>query len=240
MNQENMKIKAVLFDLDGTLLPMDLDEFQQAYMAGLAKKMAPHGYEPKLLLKSISRGIAAMAGNTGTQTNEEAFWEAFAQCCGRDGQADTPVFMDYYRNEFQGLKALCGFDPRAGESVAQLKNMGLQVVLATNPLFPAIATQSRAKWAGLEPDDFEIVTTYENSCRCKPNPDYYRELLGKLGLKAEECLMVGNDADEDMVAEEVGMQVFLLTPCLINRHGKDISQWPNGGFGELMAYIRSL
>ena len=233
-------ITTVFFDLDGTLLPMDLDEFQQAYMGGLAKKMAPHGYDPKVLLKGISLGIVAMVGNTSDRTNEEVFWEAFSGCCGRDGQLDTPIFMDYYHNEFQQLKALCGFDAAAAETVAELKDRGLRLVLATNPLFPAIATQSRAKWAGLDPNVFEIVTTYENSCRCKPNPDYYRELLGKLGLKAEECLMVGNDADEDMVAEEVGMQVFLLTPCLINRHGKDISQWPNGGFGELMDYIRSL
>ena len=233
-------ITTVFFDLDGTLLPMDLDEFQRAYMGGLAKKIAPHGYDPKVLLKGISLGIVAMVGNTGHRTNEEVFWEAFSGCCGRDGQLDTPIFMDYYHNEFQQLKALCGFESAAAETVAELKDRGLRLVLATNPLFPAIATQSRAKWAGLEPNDFEIVTTYENSCRCKPNPDYYRELLGKLGLKAEECLMVGNDADEDMVAEEVGMQVFLLTPCLINRHGKDISQWPNGGFGELMDYIRSL
>lgn len=233
-------ITTVFFDLDGTLLPMDLDEFQRAYMGGLAKKMAPHGYDPKVLLKGISLGILAMVGNTSDRTNEEVFWEAFSGCCGRDGQLDTPIFMDYYHNEFQQLKALCGFESAAAETVAELKDRGLRLVLATNPLFPAIATQSRAKWAGLDPNDFEIVTTYENSCRCKPNPDYYRELLGQLGLKAEECLMVGNDADEDMVAEEVGMQVFLLTPCLINRHGKDISQWPNGGFGELMAYIRSL
>ena len=233
-------ITTIFFDLDGTLLPMDLDEFQRAYMGGLAKKMAPHGYDPKVLLKGISLGIVAMVGNTGHRTNEEVFWEAFSGCCGRDGRLDTPIFMDYYHNDFQQLKALCGFESAAAETVAELKDRGLRLVLATNPLFPAIATQSRAKWAGLEPNDFEIVTTYENSCRCKPNPDYYRELLGKLGLKAEECLMVGNDADEDMVAEEVGMQVFLLTPCLINRHGKDISQWPNGSFGELMDYIRSL
>ena len=233
-------ITTIFFDLDGTLLPMDLEEFQQAYMAGLAKKMAPHGYEPKLLLKSISRGIAAMVGNTGTQTNEAVFWEAFAQCCGRDGQADTPIFMDYYHKEFQALQALCGFDPRAGETVEQLKEMGYRLVLATNPLFPAIATQSRTLWAGVKPEDFAIVTTYENSCRCKPNPDYYRELLEKLDLRAEECLMVGNDADEDMIAESLGMKVFLLTDCLINRQGKDITQWPHGSFGELMNYIHSL
>ena len=113
-------ITTVFFDLDGTLLPMDLDEFQRAYMGGLAKKMAPHGYDPKVLLKGISLGIVAMVGNTGHRTNEEVFWEAFSGCCGRDGQLDTPIFMDYYHNEFQQLKALCGFESAAAETSMEM------------------------------------------------------------------------------------------------------------------------
>ena len=89
-------------------------------------------------------------------------------------------------------------------------------------------------------DDFEIITTYENSRHCKPNPDYYREILSKRGLKPEECAMVGNDVGEDMIAETLGMRVFLLTPCLINKTGTDISRYPNGGFPELLEFIRGL
>ena len=63
------------------------------------------------------------------------------------------------------------------------------MVLATNSIFPRIATENRIRWAGLEPDDFALITTYENSTYCKPNPAYYREVLGKLGLEAEECLV---------------------------------------------------
>ena len=114
------------------------------------------------------------------------------------------------------------------------------MVLATNPLCPAIATQSRARWAGLTPEDFALITTYENSAFCKPNPDYYREILGKLNLKPEECLMVGNDVQEDMVARMLGMEVFLLTDCIINRDGTDISRFPNGGFDDLLAFLRSV
>ena len=96
------------------------------------------------------------------------------------------------------------------------------------------------KWMGLEPEDFAFITTYDNSSFCKPNPDYYREILGKLKLKSEECLMVGNDVGEDMIAEALGMQVFLLTDCLINRDGSDISRYPHGSFPELLSCIRSL
>ena len=124
--------------------------------------------------------------------------------------------------------------------IRAVKDSGRTAVLATNPLFPAIATYSRVKWAGLDPEEFALITTYENSCHSKPNPDYYREILEKLNLQPEECLMVGNDASEDTVPEELGMQVFLLTDCLINKQNRDISRYPQGGFPELLEYIRSL
>ena len=127
----------------------------------------------------------------------------------------------------------------AAEIVRTLKEKGYRVVLATNPIFPAIATENRTRWAGLAPEDFEYCTTYENSCYSKPNPDYYRELLGKLSLRPEEVLMVGNDVAEDMVAATLGMRVFLLTPCLINKDGCDISVYPHGDFSDLMDYVQS-
>jgi len=114
------------------------------------------------------------------------------------------------------------------------------VVLATNPLFPSVATKNRIRWAGLDPEDFEYFTTFENSHYCKPNLDYYREIMDKLYLKPEECLMVGNDTQEDMVAEQLGMKVFLLTDCLINKAGEDISQYPHGSFTQLDAYLKEL
>ena len=112
--------------------------------------------------------------------------------------------------------------------------MGLRVALATNPIFPAVATQSRIRWAGLESEDFELYTTYENIGYCKPNPDYYREIAKRLGVSPEGCLMVGNDVTEDMVASETGMQVFLLTDCLINKERKDISVYPRGSLLTLL------
>ena len=113
-------------------------------------------------------------------------------------------------------------------------------MLATNPLFPAVATHSRIRWAGLEPGDFALVTTYENSRRCKPDPDYYRDILEELGLTAEECVMVGNDACEDLAAAQAGLPVFLLTDCLICKPGCDISRVPHGGFGDLRSWLDGL
>ena len=233
-------ITTILFDLDGTLLPMDQDKFVKSYIGRMAKKLAPYGYDPELLTAGLWKGTGAMVKNTGEKTNEDVFWSAFNAIVGKDCREDEALFMDYYCNEFQLVAQDCGFDPRASQAIAEIREKGYRVVLATNPLFPSAATYSRARWAGLNPGDFDLITTYENSRHCKPNPDYYRDILATLNLKPENCVMVGNDVQEDMVAQTLGMEVFLLTDNLINRTGEDINRYPHGSFGELMDFIRGL
>lgn len=232
--------KAILFDLDGTLLPMDQEVFVRDYLGRMAAFLAPHGYDPQSLIKAVWAGTGAMVKNDGKALNEDVFWYVFNSILDRDAKQDLALFEEFYRTEFQKAKDSCGFNPAAVEAIRQIKDMGYRLILATNPLFPAIATHSRARWAGLNPEDFELVTTYENSRFCKPNPDYYREILGKIALDGSQCLMVGNDVGEDMVAQKLGMKTFLLTDCLINKTAEDISQYPNGSFPELLHYIRSL
>lgn len=233
-------ITTILFDLDGTLLPMEQDAFVKAYMGGLTRKAAAHGYDPAQVPTAIWAGTKAMVKNDGAVTNEDMFWKVFSDLCGKDAKQDIAIFDAFYRNEFQEVSQVCGFDPRAGEAIREIKALGYRVALATNPLFPAIATHSRARWAGLNPQDFELITSYENSRHCKPNPLYYQDVMEALGVKPQECVMVGNDMGEDMIAETLGMQVFLLTDCLINKSGSDISRYPHGSFPELMDFIRGL
>ncbi len=232
-----MKITTVLFDLDGTLLPMDQDKFVECYFKLLAVKTAPYGYEPKKLVSAIWQGTAAMVKNGGTKSNEDVFWDEFASIYGREKLCDRSLFDEFYANEFQNAASSCGFNPKAKESVDKIKEMGLRTILATNPIFPKTATESRIRWAGLEPSDFEFFTTYENSIHSKPNPLYYADILKKASLSPEECLMVGNDVSEDMSAQTLGINVFLLTDCLINKDNRDITQYPHGSFGELLDYL---
>ena len=233
-------IKAILFDLDGTLLPMDQDVFVKDYLGRMARFLAPYGYDAQLLVKAIWAGTGSMVKNDGKIKNEDVFWRVFNSVLGRDARQDENLFSEFYETVFQQSSASCGYHPEAAEIIREIKNWGYRLILATNPLFPAIATLSRIKWAGLNSEDFELITTYENSHFCKPNPDYYREILGKLNLNGDECLMVGNDVGEDMVAGQLGMQTFLLTDCLINKNGEDISLYPNGSFSELLHFIRGL
>ena len=233
-------ITTILFDLDGTLLPMDQDIFLHSYLKRLATYMAPYGYDPKQIVPSIIKGTGEMICNDGSRTNEEAFWTFFAGVYGEETLKDKPLFEEFYRTEFQKVADDCGHTPESGKLIKLLKENGFRLVLATNPLFPSIATESRMRWAGLDASDFELYTTYENSSFCKPNPKYYQEILNTIGCSAEECVMVGNDVGDDMVAESIGMNVFLLTDCLINKNNEDISRYPNGGFDALRDYLLTL
>ena len=235
-----MPVKNILFDLDGTLLPMESFDFVDAYTKGLAAYMVSHGYDPELLVRALWRGTGAMIKNNGTRTNENVFWEVFSSLVGKDARADLAIFDQFYQTDFQQVQNVCGFTPRAAETIGLLTEKGFRLILATNPLFPAVATMSRIRWAGLSPDDFVYCTTYENSTCCKPNIAYYEEILEKTGCKAEECVMVGNDVDEDMIVQQLGMQGFLLTDCLINRSQSDITRWPHGGFDELQQWLNAL
>ena len=235
-----MSVKAILFDLDGTLLPMDQETFVKAYFGGLCRRMAPFGYDPAELVKGIWAGTAAMVKNTGENLNESVFWDTFAAVMGEGIRDRLPDFDAFYREEFPNVRSVCGYNENAARVVAAVKATGLRTILATNPLFPAVATDCRIAWAGLAPSDFELYTTYENARYCKPNLAYYKDILEQTGLRAEECVMVGNDVGEDMIAQSLGMQVFLLTDCLINKAGADISAYPQGGFDELIAYLDTL
>ena len=231
------KIEVVLFDLDGTLLPMDQDVFVQTYFGLLAKNLSNYGYEPKKLIESIWLGTKSMIMNDGKHTNEKVFWNTMSNIYGPNVINDESKFESFYINDFPLVKNSCGYDKRANEVIKFLKSKGYRLILATNPIFPRIATEQRIKWAGLDINDFEFVTTYENSSFSKPNLKYYLEILEKNDCKVENCLMIGNDVAEDMIINKLGVDVFLLTRDLINKNNEDINNYPNGNYDDLLEYV---
>ncbi len=232
-----MKYEAILFDLDGTLLPMDNDEFTKGYLGLLSKAVSPYGYSADTLIPAMWRGVEAMVKNDGSCINSERFWTVFSQIVGKDTTADIPKFDAFYTDGFNKAISLTQPTPLAKETVSLAKARAEKVVLATNPFFPLVAVTSRLAWAGIEPAEFDLITHYDNSTFCKPNPAYYIEITERLGIRPENCLMIGNNTEEDIAAAQAaGLSTFLLTDCLISKD--PIPPTPKGSFTDLLEFLR--
>lgn len=236
-----MSIKAILFDLDGTLLPLNQDEFVGAYFKELAKKVCPvMNISSEVLINGIWTGTGSMIKNDGSKRNEEAFWETFIKLTGLDFDTVKPLTDEFYPNEFNNAKVIAGDNPLAKKAIELAHRNGRKVVLATNPIFPMAGQISRVHWIDLEETDFDIITAYETESYCKPNPKYYLSICERIGVEPSECLMVGNDEGEDMYpASSIGMKCFNVTD---NKIANEAHPWngDKGSFVELVEYLDEL
>ena len=235
-----MKYRAILFDLDGTLLPMDNDKFTKGYFKLLTKAAAVHGYTYETLIPAMWKGVSAMVKNDRSKLNRNAFWEVFAEIFGEEVYSHIPTFDAFYSTDFYKTKELTGPNPLAREAVRLAREKAEKVVLATNPLFPEEAIKARLDFIGLEPQDFDLVTTYDNFGSCKPNPLYYAEIAEKIGVDPADCLMIGNNVEEDIeAARAAGLSTYLVTDCLIAKDGQ-IPDTPKGSFSELVEFLERI
>ena len=234
-----MGITTIFFDLDGTLLPMDNDVFTKGYFKLLVQKLSPYGYDPQELVSAIWKGTEAMVKNDGSQTNYDAFWKTYAAIFGNSAYDNIKLFDDFYSNEFDKAKEFCGYEPQIEEIVHVCRNKGYRLVVAANPIFPMTAQKARISWAGISADCFEYISSYENSHFCKPDTRYFSEIMDAMNISPENCLIIGNDVNEDMIARSLGAFVFLLTNYIINHDGKDISVYPNGNYDDLKKFLES-
>ncbi len=208
-------MNTILFDLDGTLLSMDTDKFMQVYVKAITEAFSPH-IDPEVFLQLLWAGTRKMLENPGDgQSNEAVFYRTFFR--GMEEQKDQliRVFQSFYQNEFDQAKSATALNEDMVEAVSVLKGKGYCLAVATNPLFPLQAVERRLHWAGLLPEDFKLITSFETMHACKPNPLFYQEVLGMLEIPPQEALMVGNDALEDLVAGELGISTYLVTDCLL-------------------------
>lgn len=200
----------VLFDLDGTLLPLNGDQFMKLYFQELAPVFADQ-LNPKALARLVLESLGDMVADLSPRTNERVFMESMAR---RSGLAESLLrerFEEYYGQRFARVQAASSVSPTMQAAVRLLRAQGIPLVLATNPIFPRPAVLQRLAWGGLDPADFVYISTFESSSACKPNLAYYRELLERVGARASDCLMVGNDRVEDLAVTELGMPTYLVT-----------------------------
>lgn len=235
-----MKYQAILFDMDGTLVPMDTDSFAKGYLGLLFRKLSKHGIDGANFGKIMWAGVSAMVENNGTVTNEDRFWQVFCKLTGTDKDTVNADCLEFYGKEFQLAKQFTGENPLAAEAIRLAKGKAQRVVLATNPLFPMVGQQTRMGWVGLKKEDFDLVTSYETEGFCKPNPMYYTSICDRMGLNPKECLMIGNDEKEDMyAATQAGLHCWLVTDWMIS---SPEHPWagPGGSFAEMVNMLREL
>lgn len=237
-----MGIQHILFDLDGTLLPMVQDEFVKFYMPLLAKAYLSKGVpvEPKKFIGAVWAGYEAMVKNDGSRTNREAFWSYIDPELPIGAEESEKIAEEFYGGEFNQAVCTTRPTPLADQIVKTVKGKGLGTYLATNPVFPRCATMNRIRWAGLEAEDFSLITTYETCSFCKPNPEYYKKILDTFSLDPADCLMVGNDVGEDLSIRTLGVKTFLVTDTMENKNNLPIETEYQGSLEELLEFVETL
>ncbi len=235
-----MKYKAILFDMDGTLVPMDMQEFINGYFKFLAKKLAPFISDSKKLINAVWVGFEAMVKNDGHVTNYDIFWEEFGKVTGENGKELRDCCEEFYGKEFNEAKIFTKENPLAVKAVELAHKKAPIVCLSTNPVFPMVGQKTRMGWVGLAPSDFDLVTSYETDSYCKPNPMYFTTVCERLKVQPEECLLIGNDEYEDMFAgTKAGLHCFLVTDTAIysKEHPWDGDK---GSFKNLIDFLNKL
>ena len=215
-------LKAVLFDLDGTLLPMDEEKFTKVYFKLLCKKFALDSNDKETFIGAVLKGVKQICYNDGKLSNEETFWKVYSDILGKERLKDKALFDKFYLNEFKQTIVSCEPNEIAKDIVKFAKNCGLKVILASNPVFPRDGMISRLGFIDLSSEDFDYITSYENSHYAKPNPNYYAEILKSNDLASDEVLYFGNSKKDDLLpASSIGIKTFLVADFCENKNEKN-------------------
>lgn len=234
------KIKAVLFDLDGTLIFHDQSCFLREYFKSISFYVSQRGIDPKAFLDATMYASGVVIANDGVHTNKALFWKKFFEFYGKYDESIIDASDEYYVTKFKNLRQHSAPNPHAKAAVELAHKDGKKVVLATNPLFPMTAQIERISWSGLSPEDFDLITSYENSNHCKPNPQYFLDVCKAIDTHPFNTLMIGNDEREDMKAAfEAGLVCYLATDCKIP--AKDY-EWTGqqGAFEQCLKVLKTI
>ena len=201
---------ALLLDLDGTLLDVEMRSFLEAFFPLAASRFGParEGVRIARALGAAARAMALAAD--GARTVDHVFLESFAPAVGLTPDQARAVFEDFHRDEFEQLARLAGPAPGARDLVDRALAAGVELVLATNPVFFDAAIRARVRWAGLADVPFTLVTGAEIMRWTKPHAGYYAQILELTGRRPEECLMAGDDPGMDMAARCAGIATWLV------------------------------
>ena len=227
--------KAILFDLDGTLIDVDLNQFIPGYLKLLANSVA-HLIPPKKMVPAILKASEFINNNDGKIPNEEVFSNVFFPVEGYEKDDIQPLFTKFYEEDFKELQKFTKKKPEARKVIQTAFNKDYKVVIATTPVLPLTAIEQRLEWAGIGDFPYDLITSIENSCATKPNLLYYQLIFKFLNLSAKECIMVGDEA-KDMVCAKLGSQTFLVNSSNTNLTAETPEPTYRGKLEKLMGLM---
>ncbi len=220
-------LKAVLFDLDGTLLDLDGDAFLEDYVKQLGQFMEPWIPAEKFQEALWAAAVGALAQSHLGRSNRFVLIESLSSTL---SVASTELWarIDQF-NRSNAHHVLPGGQPTPGarRAVETARAHGLAVALATTPIYDLPVVQERLRRGHLDDFSWDLIAT-DQFFSTKPYPDYFNEVAERLGIEPGECLMVGDDAFNDLSARAVGMSTFYVGPPM---GGLDVG--PRGSLHDL-------
>ena len=210
-------LKAVLFDLDNTLILFEEVSFLSGYYPVLAARfdgIFPDGQFAERLMKAT----VVLRDNDGSKINRELFLGVFCEGLSASRDEVWMRFEQFFSLDFDMFRDAVTATPGAEEAFRHAKDRGLKIVVATNPIWPLVVQKKRLAWAGLGGIDVDLITHIDNMSYCKPQLGYFTQICRLINVKPEECLMVGDDPANDMVAARAGMKTYQATDSRAYSH----------------------
>lgn len=228
----------VLFDLDGTLVPLSRERFEPALFQNMSEMFHRH-FPDASVVEAIKRAaFACFHDRDGLETNERRFTNALRESVGERAEEILAALEAHYKTDYNQISAIIRHPSIAEEALAVVAAHGGIPVLVTNPIHPASCINARLGWIGIAPERFQLVTSYERFHFTKPDPRFYLEVLELLQAKPTECLMIGNDTDEDIeAAMRAGIETYLVTDFVMDRRDS-IEQYRHGSSREMLKFLQ--
>jgi HAD superfamily hydrolase (TIGR01662 family) len=239
VNSRQDSLRAILLDLDDTLLGNDMERFLPPYFAALGRRLARFVAPGDLVKMLLASTRVMMQNDDPAITNQQAFDADFFPRLGHPSASVRPVIAAFYEEDFPALKCHTHTRPQARPLVQALFDQGFDVVIATNPMFPRRAIEHRLDCASVRDFTFKLVTSYENSHFCKPNPHYYEEILGRLGCRPDQAMMVGDDLSNDIEpAAQVGLHTYWIVESPAQAGLASYAE-RHGSLADCLAWVQS-
>lgn len=229
--------QAVLFDLDGTLLQVQMHDFIPKYISAFhtrCQDLVDH----RQLQDAMRAGIHLLLEiEDGARTNQQRFFAFVAAQLDLDPDLLGQRYAEFLGGDYEFLASAIEPLPLANTLINICRRAAVPVVLATNPVFPRQLIEARCRWGGIDITAFDLVTSLENTRYCKPQLGYFYDLAAQLDLAPQNCLMVGNDTSHDLAAGETGMTTWLVDTWMMVRKGPNFTPHFRGNHEQLHDFL---